>query len=103
MIFSENCSDLKEDQKYDGEGWGKKSSVSNFEICRESCQKFPWCKGWSFDMEKSACKVMSRVGELEKGKDWISGTKFCGGEILVVNLASTVDVWFLLSLSFLLL
>ena len=98
MKFSENCSDLKEHQKYDGDSYGKRSSVSNFEICRESCQKFPWCKGWSFDKDKSACKVMSHIGELEKSKDWISGTKFCGGEKIVVSLASIIEILFLQAL-----
>ena len=38
---------------------------------------------------------MSHIGELEKSKDWISGTKFCGGEKIVVSLASIIEILFL--------
>ena len=53
--------------------------VPTFENCRKSCQKYPWCKGWSFDTDESSCKLLEKIRELREDKNWVSGKKFCGG------------------------
>ena len=67
-----------------GAGRERNENVKSWEECSDCCRKKSDCKYWTWYSPQSLCVTMTNARSLKVSKKRMSGTRECGGEIILM-------------------